>query len=73
MKDIVEQIETRIEREVDKIDEHGRYPCYYCGIRYDIHMMYPISEHPDAPGMCYDCAEIEFHRTQQKRQVKGGK
>lgn len=50
--DPVELMESRMEREMDKVDAAGTYPCVHCGRRYDLNTMQPVGAAPDAPAEC---------------------
>lgn len=41
-----------MEREIDKVDAAGTYPCVHCGRRYDLDAMQAVSAAPDAPAEC---------------------
>jgi hypothetical protein len=50
-------MEARIDREIERVEE-GTYPCVYCGRRFDLETMVPISADPSAPAECArnDCS-----------------
>jgi hypothetical protein len=56
--DPVELMEARMDREIARVDAAGTYPCVYCGRRFDLETMHPISADPSAPGECgrADCS-----------------
>lgn len=49
------------EAQWDLVDKDGTYPCVYCGRRFNLDDMHPISEHPASPLECglEDCKEQE--------------
>jgi len=55
--DPVEQMNARIERQINLVDADGNYPCYYCGAKVPVDDLITLSPDPDAPGMCIDCAD----------------
>ena len=60
--DPIERMEARIESQIDLVDADGNYPCCYCGKRVPVGELIAISTSPDAPGMCFDCADAENER-----------
>ena len=59
--DPLEIMEQQIERQCDLVDDDLTYPCHYCGRRFHIDDMHPISSHPAASLQCMeeDCATKE--------------
>ena len=59
--DPTELLEQSIERQIDMVDNDGKYPCYYCGRRFLIEDMYPVNNRPDTPLQCLrtDCKESD--------------
>lgn len=57
--DPTEILNSNIEAQCDLVDENNTYPCCYCGKRYHIDDMHPISGRPDSPLACFqsDCKE----------------
>lgn len=58
--DPIEQLNNRIENQIDLVDENNTYPCYYCGKRFDIDTMTTISPDPDSPLCCKHCIKVTF-------------
>lgn len=50
--DPVELMESRMEREMDKVDAANTYPCVHCERRFDLDTMQAVSAAPDAPLEC---------------------
>lgn len=59
--DPIELLEMAEERQFDLIDENGKYPCFFCGRKFFLDEMHPISAHPASPLKCGlpDCKENE--------------
>lgn len=51
-------MESRMDREMARVDADGTYPCLYCNRRYLLESMQPVSADPSAPLACgrSDCA-----------------
>jgi hypothetical protein len=60
MNDPLEQIESQIENQIAKVDANGDYPCCYCGAMVPVEDLIVVSPNPAAPGMCIDCADVEY-------------
>lgn len=58
--DPIEQLESRIEREMNKVDAEGTYPCAQCGKRSPLETMGPVNGSPDSPLICGPCWDFEF-------------
>ncbi len=60
LPDPVEIMEQRIERECDKIDADGLYPCAGCKKPTELDELFSVSPNPDAPAVCGECFEDVF-------------
>lgn len=58
--DPLELLERRIEREMDKVDAEGTYPCARCKQRTPLETMGPVNGSPDSPLICGKCWDLEF-------------
>lgn len=58
--DPLELMDLRIERQIDLIDENGKYPCFYCGRKFEVDEMISISVDPSSPLGCgmSDCTKL---------------
>lgn len=59
--DPVELLELQMEREMDRVDADGTYPCALCGRRFKPETMVPLSASPAASLACDrpDCDRTE--------------
>lgn len=55
MYDPIELLEMRIDREMEKVDSNGSYPCANCGTREPLETMAPLNSSPSAPLICGAC------------------
>lgn len=65
--DPTEILESQMERQIDLVDENDTYPCHYCGKRFDMNLMHPVSSSPATPLMCYDCLDEEIDKANPNR------
>ena len=50
--DPTEILESQMEDQFDLVDKDNKYPCYYCGEKFDVDTMHTISAHPASPLEC---------------------
>ena len=60
IKDPIELMQDRIEREIDKVDADGNYPCAECGDKVPVDTLTCMSPLGDGPGICAVCTAKVF-------------
>lgn len=70
--DPVELMEARIEREMERVDADGTYPCAYCERRFPVESMQPISADPGSPLGCArdDCDAYQDELARRKQEMQ---
>ena len=68
--DPVELMESRMEREIDKIDADNNYPCMNCGEKFPVDQGICMSPLGDGPLVCsFKCAGFPDHNADGKGQT----